>query len=79
MLHMKSFMFFSFRMCVGAWHAACYRQHEKDRFPVLSALDLDEAVIDDEAMEEEVHSTSPLARPGLWETVGVGSSCSCRP
>ena len=33
-------------MCNGAWHAACYRQHEEDRFPVLEAGDLDDALMD---------------------------------
>ena len=41
------------RVCDGAWHAGCYRQHSKDPFPVLNASDLDTAIINDEAMEEE--------------------------
>ena len=38
---------------MGAWHGACFHQHAKDAFPVLTAADLDEAVMDDGLMEEE--------------------------
>lgn len=41
------------KVCIGAWHEICYKQHEKDSFPVLSSCGLDEAIINDEAMEEE--------------------------
>ena len=39
--------------CDGAWCGRCYRQSNKDAFPVLSPRDLDDALIDDEHMEED--------------------------
>jgi hypothetical protein len=39
--------------CEGAWHGACYRQHEKDKFPVLGMKDLDDALLDEGLLEED--------------------------
>jgi hypothetical protein len=39
--------------CRGAWHGHCYVQHPKDNFPVLAVSDLDQSIVNDEAMEEE--------------------------
>jgi hypothetical protein len=39
--------------CKGAWHAHCYQQLALDNFPVLSAVDLEQSIVNDEAMEEE--------------------------
>jgi hypothetical protein len=39
--------------CEGAWCGKCYRQSEKDVFPVLSPQDLDDALVDDERLEED--------------------------
>jgi hypothetical protein len=39
--------------CNEAWCGSCYRQSVKDVFPVLSARDLDEALVDDDQMEED--------------------------
>lgn len=35
------------------WCGECYQQHPHDKFPVLSAQDLDDALINDEEMEDE--------------------------
>lgn len=40
-------------MCRGAWHAGCFVQSKHDRFPVLRASDLDDAMMDPEEFEEE--------------------------
>ena len=40
------------RTCKNAWHAKCYHQSSKDRFPVLEAGDLDDALIDGEGHDE---------------------------
>lgn len=37
----------SSRDCRNAWHGSCYRQHPHDRFPVLQAGDLDDALMDE--------------------------------
>jgi hypothetical protein len=39
--------------CVGACHAQYYHQHPQDNFPVLAASDLEEALVGNEAMEDE--------------------------
>ena len=39
--------------CNAAWCGSCYQQAERDVFPVLSPQDLDEALVDDEQMDEE--------------------------
>ena len=43
-------------LCAGAWCGKCYRQSEKDRFPVLSARDLESALMDDKQMAEDEDS-----------------------
>jgi hypothetical protein len=50
--------------CVEAWHAQCYQQHLKDDFPVLVATDLEEALVNDEAMEDEASMRFREARDG---------------
>ena len=40
-------------ICKGLWHAKCYRQHENDNFPVMYTANLDDCILDDEALEEE--------------------------
>ena len=39
--------------CKGGWHAHCYKQSSLDRFPVLRASDLDDAMVDPDDFEEE--------------------------
>lgn len=41
------------RVCYGAWHACCYKQLEKDKFPVLGITDVDDILMDDNRLEEE--------------------------
>ena len=38
-------------VCLGMWHAKCYRQDPKDPFPVLHASDLDNTVLGSEQLE----------------------------
>ena len=40
-------------VCKGAWCAGCFKQDERDAFPVLSASDLDDFIEDEELVEEE--------------------------
>jgi hypothetical protein len=39
--------------CEGAWHGACFKQHLKDKFPVLGVKDLDDALVNEELLEED--------------------------
>lgn len=41
------------RECNHCWHAVCFKQSPHDRFPVLHASDLDDAMIDPKEFEEE--------------------------
>lgn len=50
--------------CNGVWHAQCYVQSEKDKFPVLSAIDLDGSLVDDATMEEDDREKFKVARDG---------------
>jgi hypothetical protein len=50
--------------CVGAWHAACFRQHEKDVFPVLGVQDVDAALVDESLLEDEDPMRFREAREG---------------
>ena len=50
--------------CTRAWHALCYVQDDRDRFPVLSVRDLDDALMDDTLMTEEEEGRFTRARPG---------------
>lgn len=49
-------------LCKGAWHARCYRQTERDRFPVLRASDLDDAMLTAEDLKEDDPDRFKLAR-----------------
>ena len=51
---------------MGIWHAGCYRQHTTDKFPVLQASDLDDALIDLEGHGELDDDANRFkeARPG---------------
>jgi len=40
-------------VCTGAWHAACYKHYRLDKFPVLKASDLDDAMVDPKEFNEE--------------------------
>jgi hypothetical protein len=42
----------------------CYQQHPKDNFPVLTAGDLEQAIVDDEAMEDKDPMRFREARDG---------------
>ena len=35
------------KLCQGAWHGKCFRQHHLDRYPVLHMQDLDDSLIDE--------------------------------
>jgi hypothetical protein len=53
--------------CKGAWHADCYRQFEKDEFPVLRAWDLENALMGPEEFsveDKEDKERFKVARPG---------------
>jgi hypothetical protein len=50
--------------CEGAWHGACYRQHEKDKFPVLGVQDLDDALLAEGLLEEDDPLRFQEAREG---------------
>ena len=50
--------------CHGVFHASCYRQHKNDNFPVLTASDLDDCMINDDAMEDEETDRFKVARTG---------------
>jgi hypothetical protein len=50
--------------CKGAWHGHYYVQHPKDNFPVLAASDLDQAIVNDEVMEEDDPLRFKEARDG---------------
>ena len=39
--------------CNGAWHGTCYKQSERDSFPVLQSCYLEESLLGPEAMEED--------------------------
>lgn len=51
-------------MCDQAWHGSCYRQSEKDPFPVLQVTDLDECLLGSDALEEEDPDRFKCARDG---------------
>ena len=51
-------------MCKGAWHAECYAQHSGDRFPVLRASDLDDALLTEEDLEDDEPDRFKHARAG---------------
>ena len=40
------------KVCRSVWHAGCYRQDDRDRFPILEAGDLDDALLDTEGHGE---------------------------
>jgi hypothetical protein len=40
-------------ICDGAWHGACFKQHEMDKFPVLGVRDLDDALVNEDLLEDE--------------------------
>jgi hypothetical protein len=48
--------------CKRAWHGECYKQYEKDLFPVLQAYDLEECLMGPEELEEE--DPNPIAVMG---------------
>jgi hypothetical protein len=50
--------------CKGAWHAHCYQQLALDNFPVLATVDLEQSIVNDEAMEEEDPMRFREARDG---------------
>lgn len=41
------------KKCERGWHGKCYVQHERDKFPVLSAKDIDDSLVDDSDMVDE--------------------------
>jgi hypothetical protein len=51
-------------VCMGMWHAKCYRQDPKDPFPVLHANDLDDAVLRSEQLESDDPDRFRKARDG---------------
>lgn len=51
-------------MCYGAWHAGCYKQLEKDKFPVLGITDIDDSLMDDNRLEDEDPNRFRQARDG---------------
>ena len=40
------------KVCRSVWHAGCYSQDDRDRFPILEAGDLDDALLDTEGHGE---------------------------
>jgi hypothetical protein len=51
-------------VCEGAWHGACFKQHLKDKFPVLGVRDLDDALVNEELLEDEDPLRFKEAREG---------------
>mmetsp|Transcript_22807 Transcript_22807/g.34546 ORF Transcript_22807/g.34546 Transcript_22807/m.34546 type:complete len:159 (+) Transcript_22807:661-1137(+) len=51
-------------MCFNGWHAGCYRQFSKDKFPVLAIKDLDDLLVDDDKLEVEDLNRFQEARDG---------------
>ena len=50
--------------CNGAWHGACYKQSEKDNFPVFNQETEAEDLVSDDKMEEEDPKRFKEARDG---------------
>ena len=51
-------------VCHGAWCAMCFRQHPKDKFPVLKVQDLDNSLVDEEYLIEDDLTRFMMARDG---------------
>ena len=52
------------RRCNHAWHGKCYKQAEKDKFPVLGVGDLDESLVDETLLEDDDPLRFKEARDG---------------
>jgi hypothetical protein len=61
--------------CVNAWHGKCYRQLEKDNFPVLRMQDLDDAMLSEEDLEEDDPERFREARDG--DHLLTSFQCDC--
>ncbi|KAL7560166.1 hypothetical protein ACA910_016595 [Epithemia clementina (nom. ined.)] len=57
--------------CSGAWHDHCYTQHKEDKFPVLRAADLDNALMDTEDDGED------LDDPDRFKVAQAGDFLMC--
>ena len=51
-------------VCYGAWHATCFFQHARDKFPVLGVKDLDNSLVDEGFLIEDDPTRFMLARDG---------------
>ena len=51
-------------MCYGAWCVLCFRQHPKDKFPVLRVQDLENSLVDEEYLIEDDLTRFMTARDG---------------
>jgi len=51
-------------VCFGAWHATCFFQHPKDKFPVLAVKDLENSLVDEEYLIDDDLARFMIARDG---------------
>jgi hypothetical protein len=51
-------------ICLRGWHGSCYAQHERDRFPLLAAKDLDDCLVEESEMDDDDPLRFKEARDG---------------
>lgn len=52
------------KLCDGAWHGKCFKQHTLDRYPVLARHDLENSLVDESTCEDDDPLRFKEARDG---------------